>query len=99
MANMDRRAFLLAGNEFVGRFFERDYGKSYQFSKNPEPFEAPRWDGHGLVTYDHLVWVSADEALYAHVGENVAYVIEEGPLNWEPSRWSIEDVVLFGEIE
>lgn len=88
MAFADSTTYFDIGDESIcGRFVEKEYGKLFEFSKNPT-------ESGCSSEFPHLVWVNSKnpETRYARVLKTVAYiVVDENDDGLVIEKWSIKD--------
>ena len=87
----------------LGCFNEREFGKHFEFSKNPAygVFEHP----FGPDEFPHLVWISDYEKAggwpyrYARVLKTVAYVVVDEEADGSPvvEKWEVKNLRLFSK--
>ena len=82
----------------VGSFVEQEYGKFFEFSKNPEPILSPPAHGGKNTEFPHLVWVTDNPingwaCRRALVKKTVAHVIvdEADDGSWVIEKWDIKN--------
>jgi hypothetical protein len=81
----------------LGCFTEQEFGKFFEFSRNPEMTLSPKATGGRNVEFPHLVWVTEPKPgidcgyRRALVGKTVVHMIvderEDG--SWTVEKWKI----------
>lgn len=72
--------FDIGDGSILGGFVEKEFGKFFEFSKNPEMTLAPPAHGGRNMEFPHLVWVADASSIdcgyrKAKVGKTVVHVI------------------------
>jgi len=75
----------------LGSFVEKEYGKTFEFSENPDVTLSPPAHGGKNMLFPHLVWVTTPGLDYGYrvacVKKSVVYIITE---ELEDDRWVVE---------
>lgn len=78
----------------LGSFKEKDHGKHFEYSANPDLILSPKAHGGKNVKFPHVLHVgpNGDQTRYALVLGNVAHVIvdETDDGDWVVEKWSIK---------
>lgn len=79
----------------LGRFVEKDFGKTFEYSKNEHLVLAPPAHGGKNIEFTHKIWVGPlGEYRFARVGKTVAHVIvDENDFGYVVEKWIIKQHV------
>ncbi len=87
-------AYLTYTKDPIGRFVEKDFGKTFEYSDNDEPMNV-------MEDFPHKVWVASGQIggdsgfRYAHVKKTVAYIVTDEDEFGLPviEKWHIKNKV------
>lgn len=80
-------------SKVIGSFIEKDHGKTFEYSENPDTVLSPLAHGGKNVRFPHIVWVGPlQERRYAFVkGTCVHIIVDETPEGyWVVEKWNIK---------
>lgn len=92
-------AFAPQETKVIGAFIEKEFGRLFEFSDNPEEYTfAPPAHGGKNMHFPHRVWVTTPKDRidsgwrYAKVGKTVAHVIVDEDENGQAviQKWDIK---------
>jgi len=76
----------------LGIFTEKEFGKAFEYSKNPDTILSPLAHGGRNVQFPHIVWIGPlQERRYAFVKGTVVHIItDETDFGWVVEKWEIK---------
>jgi hypothetical protein len=88
-------ASIALSNNLLGYFTEKDYGRPFEYTKNPDMVLHPCLKTGRNVVYPHLIFVGpqGDQVRMAFVKKTVAYVVvdEIDTDRYRIEKWNIKN--------